>query len=120
MRIDEKSEPGLPAGQWAELRERITHGQDKEIIRARQRVKADPTGAAHDDQTVALQVFVRDWHVLDVDGNPLDVNQPDVMDRCPMDVADVLFAHIMTLYTRTTVPNSPTPPSSGGSSSGTR
>lgn len=107
----------LPDGQWADLRERITHGQDKEIRRARARVRENPEEAAADDVTVALRVFIRDWHVNDVDGNPIVVTDADAMDRLPADFADVLIGAILPLYAGATVPNSPTPPSSADSAS---
>lgn len=105
MRLD------YPDGQWVELRERITHGQDKEIRRARVRARDDPSTAG-DGDTVALRVFIRDWRVLDVNGEPIALTDPDAIERMPMDVADSVLGAIIPLYTAVTVPNPPTPSSS--------
>ena len=105
MRID------LPDGQWAELRERITHAEDKQIKRARRKARDNPE-ETWDDLTVALRVFVTAWNVRDLDGQPIDLSAADAMDRCPMDIADILAEPIITLYSGATVPNEPTPPSS--------
>jgi hypothetical protein len=111
MRID------FPEGQWVEVRERITHGQDKEIRRARVRVRDDPEHTSGEDVTVALRVFVSAWSVKDVDGIPIAIGDLDAVDRLPMDIADPLFETVATLYLGATVPNPPTPASSDGSSS---
>ncbi len=103
----------LSDGQWVDVRERITHAQDKAIRRAKRRVIDDPTAVGDADSTV-LRIFIRDWHVLDVDGNPIPLTDPDAIDRLPMDVADALIPKMVALYNGTTVPNSPTPPSSDG------
>lgn len=104
MRID------LPNDQWVDLRERITHAQDKEIRRAR-RASVDDAAATGTADTVALQVFVREGRILDLAGEPIDLTKADAMDRVPMDIADVLIGEILKrrLYTGATVPNEPTP-----------
>lgn len=51
-------------GQWAELRERISHGQHKEIKRAIWRARQDPE-LRGDVDTIFVRVFVRDWQVKD-------------------------------------------------------
>ena len=111
MRID------FPEGQWVDVRERITHGQDKEIQRARRKVRDDPDANQGDDVSVAIRVFVSAWNVRDVDGRPIDLGDADAIDRLPMDIADPLFEAIAPVYLGTTVPNPPTPASSDGSSS---
>ena len=98
-------------GQWVDLRDRITHAQDKEIRRAKRRVFDDPAAVGEADSE-ALRIFVRDWHVLDVDGNPINLADADAIDRLPMDIADALVPLIVIVYNGATVPNSPTPDSS--------
>lgn len=102
----------LRDGQWAELREHISHAQDKEIIRARRLVNEG--GDILDAYVPAMiRMFVREWHVDNPDdGKPVGLDDPDALDRAPRDVIDVLFAHAVERYKATTVPNAPTPPSS--------
>lgn len=108
----------LRDGQWADLRERITHGQDKAIRRARLAGGKDPS-VAYESVTVLLRAYVRDWYVNDPDGNPIPLGDEDAIDRCPEDIADELFAAGAELWTGVKVPNLPTPLSSEGSSSAT-
>ena len=106
MRVD------LPDGQWAELRERITHGQDKDIRRAFRRAKDDPE-LAPDFETVLVRTFVRDWHVNDPEGNPIPVGDADAMDRAPDNVVDTLVPVAYEGWTGSKLPDgNPTPPSS--------
>jgi hypothetical protein len=107
MRID------LPDGQWADIRERITHADDKAIKRARVRVRETPETALGDEITATLRVFVKAWNVRDIDGNVLNLDDAG-LEAVPMDIADTLFETILPLYTGVTVPNAPTPPSSAG------
>jgi hypothetical protein len=110
----------LRDGQWAELRERITHAQDKEIKRAIQRGGNDPETTAGDSDTVALRMFIRGWSVNDPDGNAISLTEADAIERMPADLADEVIGHIIPLYIRTTDPNALTPPSSDDSSSQAR
>ena len=108
----------LRDGQWAELRERITHGQDKEIRRARVHTRLNLEEAAADDITVALRIFIRDWHVLDPEGNPIVLTDADAIERMPADLADELIGIVTPLYAGpATVPNPSTPDSSADSPS---
>lgn len=101
----------LRDGQWAELREHITHGVDKQIKRARVKGQANPEDA-FDWQTVLVRAFVKEWHVLDPDGAAIPVADEDAIDRAPDDIIDALFPKAAEAYTGATVPNDPTPPSS--------
>jgi hypothetical protein len=109
----------LRDGQWAELYERISHGEDKEIRRASRRAVANPLESAGAGDTVALRVFIKAWNVLDKDGTAIALTDADAIDRLPEDLADELLLHIQPLYKATTVPNPPTPESSGVRSSDT-
>jgi len=64
----------LRDGQWADLRERISHAQDKDIKRAKIRVESQPETLV-DWATVIVRAFVREWRVNDPDGNPIDLSQ---------------------------------------------
>ena len=111
MRID------LRDGQWAELRDRISHAEDKQIMRSRRKVRDDPETVG-ETETIALRIFVRAWSVNDTDGNAIPLDAPDAIDRMPSDLADELIGLILPiLYPAATVPNAPTPPSSADSSS---
>jgi hypothetical protein len=110
----------LRDGQWAELREHITHAQDKEIRRAQMRSRRDPETAVGDGDTAALRVFVQSWNVLDVNGDPIPITDPDAIDRMPADLADIVAVEVDALYHPVTVPNAPTPPSSADGSSDNR
>jgi cation transport regulator ChaB len=98
----------LRDGQWAELRDRITHGQDKEIKRARVRVQQNAE-AVVDWSTIITRAFIVAWDVKDTDGNPIDLNDEDALDRAPNDIIDVLFPHAVSQYKATTDPNPDTP-----------
>jgi hypothetical protein len=102
----------LPDGQWADLRDRITHGQDKEIRRARIRSGSSPAEEIGEAETVALRIFVKAWHILDTNGDVLPLEAPDAIDRMPSDLADALLGPIADALQRATVPNAPSPPSS--------
>lgn len=104
----------LRDGQWAELRERITHAQDKEIRRAQALSRREPDTHAGDGDTAAFRVFIRNWSVNDPDGNPIPLTDADAVDRMPSDIADVLAEWVNHLHYGATVPNAPTPPSSDG------
>lgn len=108
----------LRDGQWAELRERITHGTDKELKRAWRRGKDDPL-QRFDFDTALVRAFLRDWAVRDPDGNPIPPTDGDAIDRAPDDVVDVLVKEAARAWTGATVPNGLTPPSSDGGSSAT-
>lgn len=104
----------LRDGQWAELRERITHAADKRIRRAYLvSERADIVEA----QTVKIREFITAWSVNDPDGKPIDLSDADAIDRLPEDIADELHEEADNHYGRATRPNPPTPPSSDGSSS---
>jgi hypothetical protein len=116
----------LRDGQWAELRERITHGTDKELKRAIQRGKDDPPERFTVD-TVLVRAFTRTWHVLDPDGAVILLADADAIDRAPDDIVDKLALAALDLWTGATLTNpetgapvpNPTPLSSGDSSTDT-
>lgn len=101
----------LRDGQWADMRERITHGTDKAIKAARIKSRDDPE-IAFDWTTQLVRAFVRDWSVRDPDGDPVVITDPDAIDRAPDDIVDTLFEKAAELWVGATVPNASTPPSS--------
>jgi hypothetical protein len=94
----------LRDGQWADLRERINHGTDKEIKVAAARSRSDP-GLAFDWQTTIVRAFVREWHVLDPDGVAIPIADPDAIERAPDDIIDELFEKSSDAWLGATVPN---------------
>jgi hypothetical protein len=106
----------LRDGQWAELRERINHGEKKMLMRAVQAGQRDES-LIFDYETVLVRVFLRAWSVKDIDGNPIDLADGDAIERTPADIFDELSDAAERLYLEATVPNGSTPPQSGASSS---
>jgi hypothetical protein len=102
----------LPDGQWAELRDRITHAQDKELKRAIERARAN-TELWVEVDTLTVRTFVRDWFVKDPDGNAIPPSDGDAVERAPADIVDTLYEKAAELYTGATDTN-PTLPSSEG------
>ena len=107
----------LRDGQWADLRERITHAQDKAIRRAQWRARVNPETEAGVGDTAALLAFITGWNVNDPDGRPIPLTDPDAIDRMPSDIADAIAVEVNALYhPEATVPNAPTTDSSDASS----
>lgn len=100
----------LRDGQWAELRERITHGQHKTLIRTFEANDAVEFG------TALVREFVRAWHVLDPDGEAIPLADADAIDRAPSDIVLALAEAANEAFTDATVPKGTTPPSSDDSS----
>ena len=93
----------LRDGQWAELREHITHGADKRIKRAYvagRREDADVFEA----QTAVVREFTKSWNILDPDGAAIPLDAADAFDRMPDDIVDVLFAAGTDLWKEATTP----------------
>jgi hypothetical protein len=101
----------LRDGQWADLREHITHGVDKQIKVARRRAQNDDV-AAFDWETFIVRAFVRDWNVKDPDGRDIPLGDADAIERAPDDVIDALVKPAAEAWLGATIPNAPTPPSS--------
>jgi hypothetical protein len=97
MRVD------LRDGQWADLRERITHAEDKEIRRARRRAR-DNLDDTYDDLSVALRIFLLAGEIRDINNVPIDLRDANAVDRLPKDIVDVLMGPVLDLYTGATSP----------------
>jgi hypothetical protein len=100
----------LRDGQWAELRERINHGTDKDLRRAF-RVGQEERVKALDFETLVVRSFVRDWYVKDPDGGVIALDDDDAIDRAPDDIIDKLVPLAYEVWTGVKIPT-PTPPSS--------
>lgn len=97
MRLD------LRDGQWAELRERISHAADKDIKRAYVALRGDPA-AVVDIATLYVRTFVSAWSVRDIDGQTIPLDEPNAADRLPDDIADALSERALMLYKTSTDP----------------
>jgi hypothetical protein len=103
---------------WVDLRERISHGEDKAIRRARVVTRDNLEEHAADDITVMLRVFIEAWNMVDAKGVPLTLEHTnECIERMPADLADIVVGKATDLYLPATVPNSPTPASSANSDS---
>ena len=84
----------LPEGQWADLRERLTYGQAREVRAAFLRIKDDPVSAA--DLDVALiRAYVEAWHVLAIDGTSMAL---DKLTDAPDDVIQTLSLEAIAIW----------------------
>jgi hypothetical protein len=99
----------LRDGQWAELRERITHADDKDLKRAFRKGRKDDE-LQPDFETLVVRKYVRDWHVNDPDGNPIPLTDEDAIDRAPDDIVEQLVVAAGEIWTGMDL--TPTPPSS--------
>lgn len=105
----------LRDGQWAELRERLSHGDRKRLIKAYRAASGDDA-ATLDCQTLIVALHLRTFHVLDVDGEaiPTDGDREEAVLRFPADIADTLLGEASDVFAENRDPNPPTPPSSDG------
>lgn len=104
----------LRDGLWVEMREHITHGEDKELRRLRVKTREDLGSLAGEPDTRAMQMFVT---ATNIPG--LDLADPASFDRLDHDLADRIIEAIVPLYQGATVPNAPTPSSSDSGPSAT-
>lgn len=97
----------LRDGQWAELRERISHGQDKHLKRTWRISQNDPERYG-DMDTELIRAYVTGWSLSAPLGD---------IDGIDSDDADTIAKEAAQLWTGVQVPNEPTPDSSDASSS---
>lgn len=93
----------LPRGQWAEIRERLSHGQAKDLRRAWIRARAEPEEKV-EVQSAYARAFVREWNVVDIEGNPIPLADTDAIDRAPDDVIDSIFDQVLPDENKATDP----------------
>ena len=92
----------LPAGQSADLRTSLTHGQHKTILRGVARANADPASKP-DVADGYLVAFVISWSVRDENGNAIewpadDAGQRAALERAPELVTQPIFERTLELY----------------------
>lgn len=101
----------LRDGQWAVLRERITHAEDKRLKRVYRAGKDDPE-VAFDIDTVLVRVYVTAWEVRDLDGALIPLGDENAQDRAPDDIINDLSVAAAELWAGVSIPQAPTPNSS--------
>jgi hypothetical protein len=94
----------LRDGQWAEMREHITHAEDKALRKAHWRGREDED-ARGEYETLMVRTFTRTWHVLDATGAEIPYSDDDAIDRADHDVVDTLYGRAAQFYTGATNPN---------------
>ena len=84
----------LVDGQWAEMRERLTYGQAQPLRAAMGAAKQD-FGTADQLTDAFLRAYVSSWNVLDLDGNAVPLDQPDL---APDDVVQAIVLKAAELW----------------------
>ena len=103
MRVD------LPDGQWAELREELTHGQTKRLQRALYRAVENPAAAGPDVDTEFVAVYVASWSLLGTGDVPADLDaRLPVIDGLPASVVKALATKAAELWKGRADPNGST------------
>ena len=81
----------LPEGQWAELREELTHGQTKRLQRAIYRAVESPADAGPDVDTEFVAVYVAAWSIRGTADVPADIDaRLPVIDGLPASVVKAI------------------------------
>lgn len=81
----------LADGQWAELRERLTYAQAREIRATLLAVDEDHARLADLDLGL-VRAYVSSWHVLDLEANAVALDQPQ---SAPDDVIQAIAVEAM-------------------------
>lgn len=104
----------LPDGQWAELREELTHGQTKRLQRAIFRVAEDGVTYGPEIATEFVAVYTAAWSVRGVGDIPpaqtaadLDARLP-IIDSLPEPVVQAIFDKASALWKGRADPNAST------------
>ena len=83
----------LPDGQWADLRERLTYAQARDVRRASLSIRGDDLAMA-DFDLVLVRAYVSGWHVLGIDGAAVPL---EGMESAPDDVIQVISSKALDL-----------------------
>jgi hypothetical protein len=99
----------LPDGQWAELREELTHGQTKRLQRALLRAGADPTTAGPEIDTEFVAVYVSAWSLRGVAEVPADIDaRLPLIDGLPESVVKAIATEAALTWRGRADPNAST------------
>lgn len=88
MRVD------LRDGQWADLRERLSYAQARDVRRASLAIRDDPLATADFDIAI-VRAYVSAWHVLGLDGAAVPVDTPEA---APDDIIQRLLAWTLDIW----------------------
>ena len=82
----------LGGGQWADLRDRLTYGQGRDV-----RVALDVarTSTIVDLDIALVRAYVASWNVLDIDGSAVAVDTPEL---APDDVIQAIARQCMDTW----------------------
>ena len=98
----------LPDGQWAELREELTHGQTKRLKRAIFRAVED-TAAGPDVDTEFIAVYVASWSLLGIGPPPDDTDaRLPIIDGLPEPIARAIAEKAAAIWSGRADPNAST------------
>jgi hypothetical protein len=81
----------LPDGQWAELRDWLTHGEEKGVLRAWATATKNLEEAPEVD-TALLRAYVAEWHVKGRDGHELSL---DRLEDAPGSIVALIVAEAL-------------------------
>lgn len=99
----------LPDGQWAELREELTHGQTKRLKRALYRAVENPSDAGPDVDTEFIAVYVAAWSLRGSADVPADLDaRLPLIDALPEPVARAIAEKAAELWRGRADPNAST------------
>lgn len=84
----------LPRNGWAELRERLTYGQARDLRVAFLKAKSDEAVAA-DLPLFLMRAYVSSWQVTDFDGHAVSLEDPE---QAPDDVLIEISAACIDLW----------------------
>ena len=84
----------LAEGQYADLRDRLTYGQARDIRAAFLRIKEDPSAAADIDLAL-VRGYVSEWHVLSLSGEAVPSASPDL---APDDVIQTISLAAIAIW----------------------
>jgi hypothetical protein len=105
----------LPDGQWAELREELTHGQTKRLQRAIFRAGENPAEAGPEIDTEFVAVYVAAWSLLGVGEVPADIDaRLPVIDGLSESIVRVLATEAAKTWKGRADPNASTGSSESG------
>ena len=84
----------LPEGQSADLRERLTYGQAREVRAALVAIETD-RAALVDLDLALVRAYVESWHVLGVSGDAVPLASPET---APDDVIQTVSSAALKLW----------------------
>ena len=88
----------LPGDRYAVIRDVVSHGADKAILRATISAKVDPLTAPEFSTTVVC-AMVTEWNLAGPDGSTLPIT-PDGCDQADRELIDAIERQALAIYGR--------------------